>query len=256
MNPTPVALLDWAPAFALVLARVGAAMALLPGVGEAVAPAVVRIGLALSLTLLLLPELQPTMPSMPAAGLSMGLMIAGEVITGLWFGWVARMIVLALPVSAQFIGYLIGMSSVLQPDPELGAQSGVLGKLFEMAAPVLMLTSGLYRLPLTALNGLFELIPPGHILPAGDSTEVAIHAVGTAFSLALQLASPFVVIAIVWHLAMGQISRVASRMQIYFVSTPGQILIGLAMLTIAAEGIILAWRDGVQSFLLAIPGSG
>ena len=256
MNPTETALLDWAPAFALVLARVGAAMVLLPGIGEAVAPAVVRIGLALSITVLLLPELQPMMPPVPAAGLSMGLMIASEVITGLWFGWVARMIVLALPVAAQFIGYLIGLSSVLQPDPELGAQSGVLGKLFEMAAPVLILLTGLYRLPLTALIGLFELIPPGQMLPPTDSTEIAIRAVGTGFSLALQLASPFVMLAVVWHLTMGQLARIVSRMQIYFVSMPGQIMTGLALLTITVSAIILAWRDSAQAFLIALPGGG
>lgn len=256
MTPSLAEMLTWAPAFALVLARVGAAMALLPGVGEADAPAVVRIGLALSITVLLLPELQPMMPPVPDAGLSMGLMIAGEVVTGLWFGWVARMIVLALPVGAQFIGYLIGLSSVLQPDAELGAQSGVLGKLFEMAAPVVILLSGLYRLPLRALIGLFELIPPGHMLPAADSTEIAIRAVGTGFSLALQLASPFVVLAIVWHLAMGQFARIASRMQIYFVSMPGQIMTGLALLTITASAILLAWRDSAESFLIALPGGG
>ncbi|MDR3531367.1 MAG: flagellar biosynthetic protein FliR [Rhodopila sp.] len=248
--------MDWAPAFALVLARVGAAMALLPGLGEVVAPAFVRIGLALSLTILLLPDLQPMMPPVPAAGLSMGFMVAGEVITGLWFGWVARMIALALPVGAQFIGFMIGLSSVLQPDPELGAQSSALGKLFEIAAPMILLLSGLYRLPLTALDGLFRLIPPGHMLPAADSSEIAIHAVGTGFSLALQLASPFVVIGIVWHLAMGQIARIVSRMQIYFVSMPGQILAGLASLMVTGGAIILAWRDSAQAFLIALPGGG
>jgi flagellar biosynthetic protein FliR len=256
MNPALAALLNWAPAFALVLARVGAAMALLPGLGETSAPAVVRIGLALSITILLVPELQPMMPPVPASGLSMALMVAGEVVTGLWFGWVTRMIVLALPVCAQFIGFLIGLSSVLQPDPELGAQSSALGKLFEMAAPVLLLVSGLYRLPLTALNGLFQLIPPGHMLPVGDSTEIAIHAVGTGFSLALQLASPFVVIGIVWHLAMGLTGRIVSRMQIYFVSMPGQILAGLALLMITGSAIIFAWRDGTQAYFIALPGGG
>ena len=256
MNPPFAELLDWAPAFALVLARIGAAMALLPGIGEATAPGVARIGLALSMTVLLLPELQPMMPPVPAAGLSMGLMIAGEVITGLWFGWIARMIVLALPVGAQFIGYLIGLSSVLQPDPELGAQSGVLGKLFEMTAPVLILLTGMYRLPLGALVGLFELIPPGQMLPAADSTEVAIRAVGKGFSLALQLASPFVVLAVAWNLAMGQLARVASRMQIYFVSMPGQIMTGLALLTMTASAILLAWRDSTQSFFMTLPGGG
>jgi flagellar biosynthetic protein FliR len=256
MNPVLAALLDWAPAFALVLARVGATMALLPGLGEAVAPAVVRIGLALSITILLLPELQPMMPPLPAAGLGVALMIAGEVVTGLWFGWITRMIMLALPICAQFIGYLIGLSSVLQPDPELGAQSGALGKLFEMAAPVLLLASGLYRLPLLALHGLFQLIPPGHMLPVGDGTEIAIRAVGAGFSLALQLASPFVVIGVVWHLGMGLVARIGSRMQIYFVSMPGQIMAGLALLMISGSAIILAWRDGAQAYLAAVPGGG
>ena len=64
-------------------------MVLLPGVGEAAAPAVVRIGLALSITFLLLPELQPLMPSLPPAGMDIGLMVAKEVATGLWLGWIA-----------------------------------------------------------------------------------------------------------------------------------------------------------------------
>jgi flagellar biosynthetic protein FliR len=255
MNPTPAALLEWAPAFALVLARVGAAMALLPGLGESVAPAVVRIGLALSITVLLLPGLQSTIPAIPEAGLQMGLMIAGEVVTGLWFGWLARMIVLALPIAAQFIGFLTGLSSILQPDPELGAQSSVLGKLFEMVAPMMLLVSGLYKLVLTALDGLFRLIPVGQMLPAGDTAQVAILAVAAGFGLALQLASPFVVIGVGWHLAMGQIARIVSRVQIYFVSIPGQIMTGLALLAITSSAMILAWHDGAAAFLVALPGA-
>ena len=77
MNFTPAGLLDWVPAFTLALARIGAAMVLLPGVGEAVAPASVRIGLALSLTILVVPELQPMVPPVPEASVTMGLMIAG-----------------------------------------------------------------------------------------------------------------------------------------------------------------------------------
>nr|WP_294546287.1 flagellar biosynthetic protein FliR [uncultured Rhodopila sp.] len=252
---TWASLLDWAPSFALTLARVGGAMALLPALGESAAPAIVRIGLALGITILLLPDLQPMTPVVPESGLQMALMVAGEVATGLWFGWVARMFALALPIAAQFIAYLIGLSSVLQPDAELGSQSTALGKLFELAAPMLILSTGLYVLPLKALDGLFRLIPPGHMLPAGDSAEVALHAVGTAFGLALQLASPFVVADIVWHVAIGQIARAGSRMQIYFVSMPGQILGGLALLMLTGSAIILAWRDSAQSFLGLLPGS-
>jgi len=105
-----------------------------------------------------------------------------------------------------------------------------------------LLVSGLYRLPLIALTGLFQLIPVGHLLPVADSTEVAIHAVGTGFALALQLASPFVVVGIVWHLTMGLVARIVSRMQIYFVSMPGQIMAGIALLMIT--GARLSSRGG------------
>ena len=118
-----------------------------------------------------------------------------------------------------------------------------------MAAPVMLLVSGLYRLPLIALDGLFQLIPPGHILPPEEGAEIAVQAVGTGFSLALQLASPFVVIAVAWHVAMGLIARIISRMQIYFISMPGQIILGLALLMVTASAMTFAWSDGVQSIL-------
>jgi flagellar biosynthetic protein FliR len=183
-------------------------------------------------------------------------MVAGEAITGLWFGWLTRMIVLALPMCAQFIGYLIGLSSVLQPDTELGAQSTALGKLFELAAPVLLLVTGLYRLPLLALTKLFQLIPPGQMLPFADSAEMAIHAVSTAFGVAVQVASPFVVIGVVWHVAMGLIARIVSRMQIYFVSMPGQIMAGIALLMMSGSAMILAWTDATRAYFAALPGGG
>jgi flagellar biosynthesis protein FliR len=249
-------LLTWAPAFALVLARIGATMALLPGLGESVVPATVRIGIALCVTVLLLPILLPIMPVVPASGLTMGLMIAGEVVTGLWFGWLTRIIMLALPMGAQFVAYFLGISSVLQPDAELGPQTTALAKLFDLAAPMMILASGLYTLPLSALVGLFHLIPPGQMLPAGDGLQVAVQAVGTAFSLALRVASPFVVAVIIWHLAMGQVARVVSRVQIYFVAMPGQILAGLFLLATVGGAMIVAWRDGVESFLGTLPGPG
>ena len=245
----------WAPAFVLVLARVGAAMALLPGLGEAGSPAIVRIGLALGLTILLLPAVQPLVPPLPAMSLDLALMVAGEVVTGLSFGWIARVFVLALPVAAQLIGYLVGLSSILQPDAELGAQSGALAKLFSFGIPVILLATDLYTQPLIALTGLFRLIPPGHMPPFGESLKVAVHAAGAEFGLAVQLASPFVVAAVAWNLAMGLVTRVVPRMQIYFVSMPGQIMVGLALLAMSSGAIVLAWRNEVAAFMNTLPGS-
>ena len=256
MNPTIGDLLAWAPAFALILARVGAATALLPALGESSAPAMVRVGLALGMTILLVPVLAPTMPPVPDSGLDMALMVAAEVVTGLWFGWLVRLAAIALPVGAQLIAYMLGLSTVLQPDPELGAQSTALARLFDLAAPVIILATGLYTVMLRALVGLFAVIPPGHLLPPADSTQAAVHAAGAVFTLALQLASPFVIAAVAWHVAMGQIARVMSRVQIYFVAMPGQILGGFLLLGLAAGIVIGAWQHAVEAWFGALPGAG
>jgi flagellar biosynthesis protein FliR len=249
-------LLTWAPAFALILARVGAAMALLPGLGESAAPATVRVGVALTLTILLVPILAPSLPPVPDSGLAMALMIVGEVVTGLWFGWVARMIALALPVGIQIVAYLLGVSSVLQPDADLGPQSTAIAKMFDLAVPVLILSSGLYTVVLRALVGLFQVVPPGHMLPPGDSLQTAVSAVATIFTVALQVAAPFVVAAVAWNVAIGQVARAMSRVQIFFVAMPGQILGGLVLLSLGAGTMIAAWRQAAEAWFNALPGAG
>jgi flagellar biosynthetic protein FliR len=247
---------QWALAFMLVLARVSAAVAVLPGLSEAAPPATLRIGIALAITCLLLPALAPLVPPVPEAGLEAAGMVAAEVVTGLWFGWLARMVALALPTAAQFIAYLLGLTSVLQPDATLGPQTTALASLANITAPLILLVSGLYAMPLQALVGLYKLIPPGALMPAADSIEAVIQAVTQALLLAMRLASPFVIASIVWHVTIGLIARLVPRMQVYFIAMPGQILGGLLLLAGLSAAMLAAWREAAYSTFAALPGTG
>ena len=93
------------------------------------------------------------------------------------------------------------------------------------------------------------------MLPSSDSVQTAISAVGASLVLAVQLATPFLVAGLVWQVAIGLLSRLVSRMQIYFVAAPGQLLAGFAMLIVAGEAIVLAWCDKAEVILLNLPGS-
>jgi flagellar biosynthesis protein FliR len=244
----------WAFAFVLVLGRIGAALTLLPGLGEAAPPPMVRAGLALGITVLLLPGIAPLVPLVPVDVVSAAGMITAEVITGLWLGWLARLLVLALPIAGQLIAFMLGVSNVLVTDPELSAQSSALEQLFSLAAPLAVLVSGLYAVPLAALAGSYDLIKPGALLPAGDGTMVAVRAVGQCFALALKLASPFVLAAIVWHVTIGLLSRLVPQVQVYFVALPGQILGGLLLLAMLVGAIVTTWQDAVSAGFARLPG--
>ncbi len=240
----------WAYAFALVLCRCGAAVTLLPGLGEAEPPPMLRVGLSLALVALVLPGVGALTPPDGWAAASA---VAAELACGGLLGWLARCVALALPMAGQVISFMLGLSSVIVPDPELGQASGLM-KLFSLATPLLVLGTGLWTLPVAALAGSYALAPPGHFLLVADGAEAAVRAVAAAFGLALRLAAPFVLASVVWQAALGILARLIPQMQVYFVAMPGQILGGLALLGLLAAGVADAWLSTARDAFAALPG--
>ena len=244
----------YAFAFVLVLCRCGAAVMLLPGLGEDDPPATLRVGLALALAILLTPVEAPDIPVMPAAMASLTGMVAAELLIGGVLGWLARLLALALPMAGQVIALLTGLSSVLSPDAVLGAQTAPIGRLLGMVAPLVILSSGLYALPLNALGGSYALFPVGTLLPAGDLSEVALRAVTGSFALAVRLAGPFILVSMVWQIAQGLLSRLVPQLQIYFAALPAQVLGGLLLLALLSDSLLRAWSEAVRAGFSLLPG--
>jgi flagellar biosynthetic protein FliR len=92
------------------------------------------------------------------------------------------------------------------------------------------------------------------MLPAADTAETAVRAVAAAFALALQIASPFLLVAIVWHVATGLLARLVPRLQVYFVVMPAQILGGIALLAMLATSLLTAWQVSVRAGFASLPG--
>ncbi len=244
------ALPGWAFTFMLVLCRCGAAVMLMPALGEMELPATIRIGLTLSLVILVLPGVGVV----PPPGLwPMATMVCTELLCGGVLGWLARSITLALPMAGQIISLMLGLTSIISPDPELG-QSSLLMRLFTLATTVLVLGTGLWALPVAALAGSYALVPVGHMISVGDGVDAAVTAVSTAFGLALRLAAPFVFAGIVWQVSLGLLSRLIPQLQIYFAAMPGQILGGLTLLAVLATGMAEIWIDSARDTFNALPG--
>lgn len=248
------ALPGWAFAFALVLSRAGMAVMLLPGLGEAEPPPIVRAGLALAITVLLVPAVAPSVPAVPEIGAQGFAMVAAELLVGALLGWLARLPAMALSMGGAIISYMLGLSSVVQQDPALGGQSAALSRLFGLVAPVLILSAGLYALPLSALAGSYDLVPPGSLLPSGPLADSVAGAVAASFSLALRLSAPFLLAGLVFQVALGLLARLVPQLQVYTAALPGQILGGLVLLGVLASQLIGAWTDTLRTAWSSLPG--
>lgn len=248
-------ILDHAFGLVLVLARVGATLALLPGLGEATLPATVKAGMVLTLTILLLPIVEPLLPPRPQNEAALGLLVMTELANGMWFGWLARVLTISLPLAGQFIADFAGLANVLLPNPELGPQTTAIAQLYDIAVPALILSSGLYTELISALVGFYRLIPPGTLAWVPDSAATTVSVVAHSFDLALRLAAPFILAAIAWHVAIGLIARLVPRLQIFFVALPGQIGLGLLLLAAVAAPTIGAWIAAMHVGFSSLPGS-
>lgn len=260
MTPADAALIAnlpaWAFGFVLLLARTGAAVMLIPGSGEAEVPAMVRAGFTVALTALLLPVLAPHLPPPPDDVGPLLLTVAAELLTGLFLGFLARLVIAALALAGQTLAVVSGHASVLQFDIVLGAQGAAVGQLLGFAAPVVVFATGLQALPLAAIGGSYAVVPAGTFLPAADSASTVVAAVGTMFALSLRLAAPFVLASIVWHVVLALLSRLVPQLQVFFIAMPAQLAGSLALLGLLGAALLSTWHEEAASALAALPGVG
>ena len=107
-------------AAALLFARIGTALMLLPGMGETEVPVPVRLALAVVLTALLFPVLAPALPPAPGDVGRLLVLVGSEATVGLWFGFLARLALFALVMAGQLVALLLGFASVLTADAVVG----------------------------------------------------------------------------------------------------------------------------------------
>lgn len=100
-------------AAALVFARLGSALMLLPGIGEIYVSPRLRLVLALGITLVATPVVAPGLPRLPSGAIELALMLGGEIAVGLFLGTIARILLAALEVAASPPGW--GRSLLVSP---------------------------------------------------------------------------------------------------------------------------------------------
>ena len=240
----------------LVFARVGAAVMVLPGLGEQEIPGPVRLGIGLCLVPLVLGPLAETLPTAPDSAVIAARLVAIEVLIGLWLGGIARLLVMALAIAGQVAAAMMGLASVLVPDASFGAQSSALSRLMGLLAAVMMLSSGLFALPLMALVNSYAVLPTGSGFPAGAAAEALAAAGAASLELALRLAAPFILGGVVLNIALGLLARLAPSIQVYFVAAPGQILAGIALVGLLLPAMLGVFVEALRAGFADLPGAG
>ena len=120
--------------FLLVFTRVGAAVMLIPTVGEVYVSARVRLAFALLLSLLVLPLVSRYLPAEPQAVGNLAILILGEIVIGLFFGTAVRLFMSALTTAGMIIANLSSLANALVQDPTSQQQGSIIGNFLTVLA--------------------------------------------------------------------------------------------------------------------------
>jgi flagellar biosynthesis protein FliR len=233
--------LAWAAALAFV--RIGALVALMPGLGDPAVPQRIKLALIVAFTLVVAPLLADRISGMGPSFLALG----GEAVAGLVLGIGLRLFLVALQTAAAIIAQATTLSQLFAgaaPEPQ-----PAIGNLFLIAGIALAMTAGLHVRAAELVILSYDILPAGGRPLAGDAADWSLALISRTFSLAFMLASPFVIASMLYNLALGAINRAMPTLMVSMVGAPALTLGALAMLAIATPVILSAWLAALSEHL-------
>lgn len=250
--------LDFLPnevaAFLLILARVGALVMLLPGLGEENVSPRFRLTIAVLLAFVFWPFARPLYVVNAADPAGLVTLAISELAIGLALGVVARFILSSLSVAGNVIANQLGLGFVMTVDPTQGQQSAIVGTFLSLVGLALIFATDLHHLAIGAIAGTYESFRPGAFPASGDAATLAIRAVGDAFRIGVQLSAPFLVFGLIFNLGLGVLSKLMPQLQVFFIAAPLSLIAGFALLALVIGALMAVFLTGVGDTLRMIGG--
>jgi flagellar biosynthetic protein FliR len=243
-------------AFILTFVRIGAAVTIMPGVGDSFTPANIRLLIAFGISLALAPVVAPMLPSpMPAAPMFV-LLIVMEFIIGLFIGTIARVLIIALDTAGMVISLASGLGNAQLFNPAFSTQGSLVGAFLSVTGVVLIFATNMHHLLFFGLMDSYELFPIGAIPDAGDMAEMVSFTLSKSFMIGVQIASPFLVISMLLYIGMGILTRLMPQIQVFLLALPMQILLALITLSIVISAGMLYWLHKFESGMIFFLSGG
>lgn len=233
-------------AFLLIVSRVSVILLMMPGIGDSEVPARVRVMLALLVSLMVLSLGVVRVPEgLGPAGL--GALIAIEAATGLIFGLLLRLCTWSLQIVGAVVAQSVGLSQLLGFAREDEAQA-ITSRLLVVAGTTLLLTLDVHVHVIAALGRTYETIPLGS-LRMDALLDEAMMRFNAALGFGFLAGWAFVVISLVYNVALGFLNRALPQLMVALVGAPFIVGVGLVLLAMASVALLMMWSQALPGML-------
>jgi flagellar biosynthetic protein FliR len=218
----------------LVIIRTSGLLIMAPVIGDRAVPAMIKAGLVVLLSLILVPTI-PNLETFPQiyslwqlAGFAFNELLIGFII-GLFF----RLIFFGVLTAGTLIGYQIGFMFAQVFDQSISNQVSIIGRFWYVLAILLFLSINGHHLIISAFADSYQAIPAGGVSSFGSLGELMIKYTGYIFVIALKIASPIMITLFLTDVSLGTIAKTMPTMNVFFVGFPIKIAVGLTVMAMS-----------------------
>ncbi|ATW25653.1 flagellar biosynthetic protein FliR [Candidatus Formimonas warabiya] len=218
--------------FILVLIRVASFLVASPVFSLRNIPNNVKIGAALILALVLLPQIQTGNVLVPDNAVQFAGYVVSETLTGLVLGMAASSIFAAVRMAGQLMDIQIGFAMAMIVDPANGTQNTLVGQFLYLIGVLLFFSLDIHHLLISALAKSFDLLAPGGLLITGQVILNLMKTYFLMFTYAVRMALPVVVVLIISDISLGLISKTVPQFNVLMIGFPLKIGVGILTLVL------------------------
>jgi len=255
----PVINSEQALLFTLLFLRVGAILILIPVIGERTVPLRVKGGVAILVSLLLMPTVDARLPVLHAeseAGIFL-LVVAmcGEVLIGIVIGFAAKIIFAGIQFAGEMIGIQVGFSIVNVIDPTSSAQISIFSEFQYLIALLVYLAVDAHHTFIIAIADSYRFVSPFTAHFSGSLMQHILLLSKGLFVTAIKISAPVMAVLFFTNIALGVVARTVPQINVFIVGFPLQIIVGLTFLSLMSPFFVhlvqrMLARLGIEVYAL------
>lgn len=193
-------------------------------------PVVFKAGLALAISVLMVPLLKDIQIGEVQDVLTLTLRLIGEIAIGVIMGLAVQLVFSGIQLAGQLVGFQMSFAIANVVDPAGETQVPILSQFSHVLAMLIFLATNCHHTLLRIMVESFHLIPPLGFQYRQALTEEIMMLAGNMFIIAVKLGAPIIVVLLLTSVAMGLMARTVPQMHVFIVAMPLKIAIGLIFL--------------------------
>lgn len=232
----------------LIFLRISSAFVSAPFFGNKIIPVVSKLFISMVISYIIFLSTDHSAIKDVPTGWMLLIFSVKEVVTGLIIGFALQFVFFGVSYAGTLIGFDVGLNLAEVFNPSEEVNSNVIGEILYFTALMIFLIINGHHYLIRALQQSFNVIGIGMFSFTEPLYQTLIKLAGGVFIIAVKIATPIIISFFLVNIAEGIISRMIPNMQVFFVTQPLKLGLGLLMLGLISPVFIYMIKNLLRDY--------